>query len=154
MENSLSPYRSAATKLRLRPVRAADAAPALLELWRLQQDSRQFRPEVPRSRRRLPHRYRSAALLSAPVPCQRIRVASLWVIQTAPDEFVFVGANGAPSFAVDSPGPSKVAISSKDEGRFDKGKWMPGRRLNGDEAGAGLPNGQIGMLKVKLVRFD
>jgi Domain of unknown function (DUF5597) len=76
------------------------------------------------------------------------------VIQTGQDEFLFMGANGTPSFAVDSPGPSKVAISSKDEGKFEKGKWVPGRRLNGDEAGTGLPNGRIGMLKIKLVRFD
>jgi Domain of unknown function (DUF5597) len=76
------------------------------------------------------------------------------VVQTGPDEFLFMGANGTPSFAVDSPGPSKVAISSKDEGRFEKGKWVPGRRLNGDEAGTGLPNTRIGMLKIRLVRFD
>jgi len=76
------------------------------------------------------------------------------VIQTGPDEFLFIGANGTPSLVVDSPGPSRVAISSKDEGRFERGKWVPGRRLNGDEAGTGLPNARIGMLKIKLVRFD
>jgi hypothetical protein len=76
------------------------------------------------------------------------------VINTAQDEFLFIGSNGAPSFTVDSPGQTKVAISSKDEGRYEKGKWVPGRRLNGDEAGTGLPNGTIGMLKVRLVRFD
>lgn len=76
------------------------------------------------------------------------------VVNTAPDEFLFIGSNGAPSFEVDSPGPSRVAISSKDEGRYENGNWNPGRRLNGDEAGSGLPNGRIGMLKVRLVRFD
>jgi Domain of unknown function (DUF5597) len=76
------------------------------------------------------------------------------VVNTAPDEFLLIGSNGAPSFAVESPGPVKVAVSSKDEGRYENGKWVPGRRLNGDEAGTGLPNGTIGMLKVRLVRFD
>ena len=62
------------------------------------------------------------------------------VIQTGQDQFLFMGANGTPTFAVDAPGPSKVAISSKDEGKFDNGKWVTGRRFNGDEAGTGLPN--------------
>jgi Domain of unknown function (DUF5597) len=45
-------------------------------------------------------------------------------------------------------------MSSEGEGKLEKGKWAAGRRLNGDEAGSGLPNGQSGMLKIKLVRFD
>ncbi|WP_321475945.1 DUF5597 domain-containing protein [uncultured Paludibaculum sp.] len=77
------------------------------------------------------------------------------VINTAPDEFLFIGANGDPSFAVDSPGPGRVAISAKDEGRYEKGRWVPGRRINGDEVyQPGLPGSRIGMLKVQLVRFD
>ncbi len=77
------------------------------------------------------------------------------VINTAPDEFLFVGANGSPSFAVDSPGPSRVGVSAKDEGRYERGTWVPGRRINGDESYMpGLPSSTIGMLKVRLLRFD
>ena len=76
------------------------------------------------------------------------------VVNTAPDEFLFIGSNGAPAFAVDSPGPAHVDISAKDEGRYEKGTWVPDRRLNGDELGGGLPNRAIGMLKVRLLRFD
>jgi hypothetical protein len=77
------------------------------------------------------------------------------VVNTAPDEFLFIGANGDPSFVVDSSGPSRVGMSAKDEGRYEKGKWVPGRRLNGDEIFLpGLPNSKVGMLKVQLVRFD
>lgn len=76
------------------------------------------------------------------------------VVNTAPDEFLFVGSNGVPSFEVDSPGPGRVEISSKDEGRYSEGQWVAGRRLNGDESGNGLPESSIGMLKIKLVRFD
>ena len=76
------------------------------------------------------------------------------VVNTAPDEFVFIGANGAPAFTTDSPGPRNVAISSKEEGRFEKGQWIRVRRLNGDEAAQGLPDVRIGLLQVKLVRFD
>jgi hypothetical protein len=77
------------------------------------------------------------------------------VVNTAPEEFLFIGANGDPSFAVDSPGPARVAISAKDEGRYQEGKWVPGRRINGDEIFMpGLPSSKISMLKVQLVRFD
>ncbi len=67
------------------------------------------------------------------------------VVNTAPDEFLFIGANGDPSFAVDSSGPSRVAISAK----------VPGRRINGDELfQPGLPTARVGMLRVQLVRYD
>jgi hypothetical protein len=76
------------------------------------------------------------------------------VVNTAPDEFLFIGANGDPSFAVES-GTGRVAFSAKDEGRYEDGKWVPERRINGDEVFLpGLPSSKIGMLKVQLVRFD
>lgn len=74
------------------------------------------------------------------------------VVNSAPDEFLFIGSNLTPTFTVEAVG-TKVVIASKDEGRYEKGKWIPDRRLNGDEAGRGLPNGTIGMLKVKVVRI-
>ncbi len=76
------------------------------------------------------------------------------VVNTAPDEFLFIGSNGVPSFEPENADGPRVAISAKDEGRYDKGRWVPGRRLNGDEAGSGLPNGSIGTLKVRLVRLN
>jgi hypothetical protein len=76
------------------------------------------------------------------------------VINTAPDEFLFIGANGVPKFTVNSSGPANVAVAAKDDGRYENGKWVPGRRLNGDEVGQGLPDAGIGMLMIKLVRFD
>lgn len=76
------------------------------------------------------------------------------VVNTAPDEFLFIGANGAPKFAADSAGPKNVAIASKEEGRLENGQWIRVRRLNGDEAAQGLPDVRIGLLKVKLLRFD
>jgi hypothetical protein len=76
------------------------------------------------------------------------------VVNTAPNEFLFIGANGDPTFEPDSPGPSRVTVVSRDEGRYDNGTWVPGRRLNGDELFVpGLPGPQISMLKVRLLRF-
>lgn len=77
------------------------------------------------------------------------------VVNTAPNEFLFIGANGDPTFEPDSPGPSRVTVVSRDEGRYDKGAWVRGRRLNGDEVFVpGLPGPQISMLKVRLLRFQ
>jgi hypothetical protein len=76
------------------------------------------------------------------------------VVNTAPDEFLFIGSNGDPSFAIDS-GSGRVVVSAKDEGRYENGEWIAGRRINGDEVFVpGLPKSQIGMLKVRLVRFE
>lgn len=77
------------------------------------------------------------------------------VINSAPDEFLLIGANGVPNFAPLSGSNSRVVISSIDEGRYEKGKWIPGRRINGDETfAAGLPKTSIGMLKIRLLRVD
>jgi hypothetical protein len=52
-------------------------------------------------------------------------------------------------------GPGRAVIASKDEGHYENGKWIAGRRLNGDEGGRGLHgNGVIGMLWVKLFRME
>ena len=52
---------------------------------------------------------------------------------TGKDEFLGVGKGFRVSFIpVDSKGP-KVGIAAVDEGAFEDGKWIPGRRLNGDE---------------------
>lgn len=74
------------------------------------------------------------------------------VVNTAPDEFLFIGANGQPIFATDA-GEGGVITASQDEGNYRKGKWIAGRRINGDETfAAGLPYDRIGMLKIKLLR--
>ncbi|HUP04953.1 MAG TPA: DUF5597 domain-containing protein [Bryobacteraceae bacterium] len=76
------------------------------------------------------------------------------IANIAPDEFLFVGSNCTPTFAVES-GPGRAVVGYKDEGHYENGKWIAGRRLNGDEAGRGLPgNGVIGMLRVKLFRLE
>jgi len=76
------------------------------------------------------------------------------IANIAPDEFLFLGSNCTPTFAVES-GPGRAVVGYKDEGHYEDGKWIAGRRLNGDEASRGLPgNGVIGMLRVKLFRQE
>ena len=55
-------------------------------------------------------------------------------------------------------GTSLAGIGSIDEGFFDKGKWIPGLRLNGDQSHQGrhmrLPNDRFSMQRVKLYRYE
>ncbi len=76
------------------------------------------------------------------------------VINTAPDEFLLIGSNLSLSFAVDSPEPKNVAVGTIDEGRYVTGRWVPGRRLNGDEGRPSLRSGSIGMLKIRLFQYE
>ncbi|MEO8416587.1 MAG: DUF5597 domain-containing protein, partial [Ginsengibacter sp.] len=75
------------------------------------------------------------------------------VINTAPGEFLFIGSNFTPSFTADPETSGKVAIGWIDEGKYINGKWVPGRRLNGDEGRPSLGSGNIGMLKIKLFKY-
>jgi hypothetical protein len=75
------------------------------------------------------------------------------IINTAPDEFLFIGSNLTPGFSADSPESTKVAIGWIDEGNYLNGNWVPGRRLNGDEGRPSLRSGTIGMLKIKVFRY-
>jgi hypothetical protein len=79
------------------------------------------------------------------------------IVNTAPDEFLFVGTRMAVTFATDSPGPKVAAIAAIEEGRFDDGRWIPGRRINGDESSSGnelLLSGLGQVLKINLYRHD
>jgi len=75
------------------------------------------------------------------------------VINTARDEFLIIGSNLTPGFSADSPQSIRVAIGSIDEGHYEKGSWIAGRRLNGDEGRPSLRSGTIGMLKIRLLKY-
>ena len=80
------------------------------------------------------------------------------ILNTAPDEFVIAGQGLSVTFAPDSPGPKIAGIGVIDEGKYENGAWIPGRRINGDENGGGtrmMIRGQgIGIQKVKLYRYE
>jgi hypothetical protein len=79
-------------------------------------------------------------------------------INTAADEFVVAGAGFSLRFAAASPGPRIARIAWIDEGRFVDGKWVPGRRLNGDENGGGtrmmFRGSGPAIQKIKMYRHD
>lgn len=55
------------------------------------------------------------------------------VIASAPDEFVIAGQNIQFNFFDAKRGTDYVGIESIDEGTYVDGKWVAGRRLNGDD---------------------
>ncbi len=55
------------------------------------------------------------------------------VIQNGPDDFVVAGAGVQATFSVVGAGPATAAIGILEEGGYVDGRWVPGRRLNGDD---------------------
>jgi beta-galactosidase GanA len=77
------------------------------------------------------------------------------VMATGPDAFLGVGKGFRVSF---SAAGRRVGLAAVDEGTFESGKWIPGRRLNGDENDQGkywrFDQRQVRTAKATLYRFD
>ena len=80
------------------------------------------------------------------------------VVATGQDEFLVAGSGVSIHFAARTPGPRHTGILSVDEGRFQNGQWIPGRRMNGDEDAGGwrlqLPGGPPTIQRIRLYRYD
>jgi beta-galactosidase GanA len=54
-------------------------------------------------------------------------------------------------------GKGRLGFDRVEEGRYENGQWIPGRRLNGDQTHQGrhvrLPPGEVSMQKFRLYRF-
>jgi beta-galactosidase GanA len=59
------------------------------------------------------------------------------IIATGEDEFLGVGRGFRVLISARSSSPFKLGYASIDEGIYEDGKWIPGRRLNGDESDQG-----------------
>jgi hypothetical protein len=53
------------------------------------------------------------------------------VISTGPDDYTILGSGVQATF--NGPGPSPAAVGKLEEGTYIDGRWVPGRRLNGDD---------------------
>lgn len=80
------------------------------------------------------------------------------VMGDGPDRFLGVGRGFRVSFAPVAGDKRGVGIAAVDEGEFVDGKWVPGRRLNGDENDQGgawrFDGRKVGVERVQLYRFD
>ena len=106
-----------------------------------------------------------AAPAPAPAPTRLAERAGVLIIAVGPDEYV-AASSGPVSirFSLEgppnTPGAAIAGIDSIEEGTFVDGRWVPGRRLNGDESdsdksvrlgGGVIPNGKI--QRIKLYRY-
>ena len=76
---------------------------------------------------------------------------------TAKDEFYIAGSGVVVTFQSSSGDGTIAGIASMDEGAFVNGKWVAGRRMNGDEDHQGrhvhFPGGEYGIQKVRLYTY-
>jgi hypothetical protein len=80
------------------------------------------------------------------------------IMATGNGEFLGAGKGFRVTFTPQPRTASHVGISYVDEGDFKDGKWIPGRRMNGDEDDQGVawrfsPHGQT-IEKVVLYRYE
>ncbi len=80
------------------------------------------------------------------------------LIATGPDEFLGAGKGFRVAFTPDEKGGKHVGIAAIDEGHFLEGKWVPGRRLNGDENDQGngwrFDDRSVHIQRGQLYRYD
>ncbi|HYW48387.1 MAG TPA: DUF5597 domain-containing protein [Bryobacteraceae bacterium] len=70
----------------------------------------------------------------APTPAPAAQPSSFAIaISTGPDDYVIVGNGVQLTFTPNGPEPSTAAIGALEEGVYVDGRWVPGRRLNGDD---------------------
>ena len=83
-------------------------------------------------------------------------MAGRLIISVAPDEFYVAETGIVITFApVDT--NKKAGFIGMDEGRFENEKWIPGRRMNGDQYHQGrhvrVPGNEYSIQRVKLYSY-
>ena len=80
------------------------------------------------------------------------------IIQTDENDFIIAGTGVVVTFKVNNSDKQSVGILQADEGIYEDGKWIPGRRMNGDQDHQGrhirIPVGEWGIQKVKLYQYE
>jgi beta-galactosidase GanA len=79
------------------------------------------------------------------------------IIMISPDEFYIAGRGLIVTFETGVDDNSLIGIGSMDEGQFINGKWVTGRRMNGDQSHQGrhmdLPVNTFSIQKVRLYKY-
>ena len=85
-------------------------------------------------------------------------IAGAVIINSGPREYTIAGNGIIATFAPDPPIAGVSGIERVEEGRFQDGKWVPGRRMNGDENHQGrhlrLAAGSFGIQKIWLYQSE
>jgi hypothetical protein len=91
-----------------------------------------------------------------PPPQGNRPVAAAIFIAAGPDEYFAAGSGLTISFAPNTPGPPLAGLATVEEGAFVKGRWVPGRRLEGDDSDEGqflMLGGKKGIQHFTLYRY-
>jgi hypothetical protein len=91
----------------------------------------------------------------APTTRQPLPPAAAIFIATGPDEYYVAGKGVSLTFAPNTPGPEIDGLGTVEEGAFVNGRWVPGRRLAGDETiqGQTVSLWDKGIQRVTLYRY-
>jgi hypothetical protein len=82
------------------------------------------------------------------------RAGGALIISTAPGEYIIAGRNIMLNFRnKDSESNLKVSFLSLEDGQIVDGKWITGRRLNGDEFRVSFPPDKSKIYKVSLYQY-
>ena len=76
-------------------------------------------------------------MFGVPPPPDPPPPAAAILIQTGPDEYFAAGMGVTVRFSPNTPGPPRAGLGTVEEGVFVNGRWVPGRRLNGDDSDEG-----------------
>jgi beta-galactosidase GanA len=78
------------------------------------------------------------------------------IVAEGPDAFVGVGSGFRVAFHTS--GSQRVGIVAVDEGEYEAGRWIAGRRLNGDESAQGqswrFPDQRVGVQRCVVYRYE
>ncbi len=78
---------------------------------------------------------RGAPGAQAPQPA--LPSAAAIFIAAGPDEYFVAGSGVSIKFSPNTPGPELDGLATVEDGNFVDGRWVPGRRLAGDDTGQG-----------------
>jgi hypothetical protein len=85
-------------------------------------------------------------------------MTSAIIIQTGEGEYFVAGSGIVVTFGVVNSNSLNAGILKIDEGKFDQGTWMAGRRLNGDQSHQGrhlrIPAGNYDIQKLVLYTYE
>jgi hypothetical protein len=81
--------------------------------------------------------YIQPKMTGVPPPREPLPPAAAIFIATGPDEFFAAGSGVTITFSPNTPGPPLAGLATMEEGAFVDGRWVAGRRLNGDDSDEG-----------------
>ena len=81
--------------------------------------------------------YTQPKMTGVPPPPDPPPPAAALFIAAGPDEYFAAGSGVTVTFSPNTPGPPLAGLATVEEGAFVNGRWVAGRRLNGDDSDEG-----------------